>query len=82
MKISLPISMKMPTVGISYLLVEKISCSAEHEKSFITSDHIERLPLTHITKTCLYNIDTLNPIYIEKLGFTGVYNIFLISAKR
>ena len=36
-----------------------------------------------ITKTCLYNIDPLKPhFYIEKLGFTGVYNIFLISAKN
>ena len=34
-----------------------------------------------ITKTCLYNFDNLKPhFYIVKLGFTGVYNIFLISA--
>ena len=34
-----------------------------------------------ITKTCLYNSDPLKPIfYIVKLGFTGVYIIFLISA--
>ena len=36
-----------------------------------------------ITKTCLYNIDTLKPhFYIVKLGFTGVYIIFLISAQN
>ena len=36
-----------------------------------------------ITKTCLYNIDPLKPhFYIEKLGFTEVYNIFLISVKN
>ena len=36
-----------------------------------------------ITKTCLYNIDPLKPhFYIVKLGFTGVYFIFLISAQR
>ena len=35
----------------------------------------------YITKTCLYNFDPLKPhIYIVKLGFTGVYIIFLISA--
>ena len=35
----------------------------------------------HITKTCLYNFDPLKPhFYIVKLGFTGVYIIFLISA--
>ena len=32
------------------------------------------------TKTCLYNFDPLKPhFYIVKLGFTGVYIIFLIS---
>ena len=36
-----------------------------------------------ITKTCLYNFDPLKPhFYIIKLGFTGVYIIFLISAKK
>ena len=35
-----------------------------------------------ITKTCLYTFDPLKPhFYIVKLGFTGVYIIFLISAK-
>ena len=37
----------------------------------------------NITKTCLYNIDPLKPhFYIVKLGFTGVYIIFLISAQN
>ena len=36
-----------------------------------------------ITKTCLYNFDPLKPhYYIVKLGFTGVYIIFLISAEN
>ena len=36
-----------------------------------------------ITKTCLYNIEPLKPhFYIVKLGFTGVYFIFLISAQN
>ena len=36
-----------------------------------------------ITKTYLYNFDPLIPhFYIVKLGFTGVYIIFLISAKK
>ena len=36
-----------------------------------------------ITKTCLYNFDPLKPhFYIVKLGFTGVYIIFLIFAKK
>ena len=38
---------------------------------------------TSITKTCLYNFDPLKPhFYIVKLGFTGVYIIFLISAQK
>ena len=36
-----------------------------------------------ITKTYLYNFDLLKPhFYIVKLGFTGVYIIFLISAQK
>ena len=36
-----------------------------------------------ITKTCLYNFDPHKPhFYIVKLGFTGVYIIFLISAQK
>ena len=36
-----------------------------------------------ITKTYLYNFDPLKPhFYIIKLGFTGVYIIFLISAQK
>ena len=36
-----------------------------------------------ITKTCLYNFDPLKPyLYIVKLGFAGVYFIFLISAQK
>ena len=37
----------------------------------------------HIKKTYLYNFDPLKShFYIVKLGFTGVYIIFLISAKK
>ena len=36
-----------------------------------------------ITKTCLYNFDPLKShLYIVKLGFAGVYIIFLISAQN
>ena len=36
-----------------------------------------------ITKTCLYDFEPLKPnFYIVKLGFTGVYIIFLISAQN
>ena len=37
----------------------------------------------NITKTCLYNCDPLKPHFcIVKLGFTGVYINFLISAQK
>ena len=49
----------------------------------ITEPIPECLKNTFITKTCLYNFDTLKPhFYIVKLGFTGEYIIFLISAQN
>ena len=38
----------------------------------------------YITKTCLYNFDPLKPHFfiVRKLGFTGVYIVFLISAQK
>ena len=42
-----------------------------------------RIRAVCITKTYLYNFDPLKPhFYIVKLGFTGVYIIFLISAQN
>ena len=39
--------------------------------------------LISITKTCLYNVEPLKPqFHIVKLGFTGVYIIFLIFAQK
>ena len=41
----------------------------------------EKPSLDCIAKTRLYNLDPLKPrFYLVKLGFTGVYTIFLISA--
>ena len=38
---------------------------------------MRNLNLNYITKTCLYNFDSLKPhFYIIKLGFTGLYIIF------
>ena len=55
------------------------------EFSFIDFGHFPLLQvgMSIITKTCLYNFDPLKPhFYIVKLGFTGVYIIFLISAQN
>ena len=39
--------------------------------------------VANITKICLYNFDPLKPhFYIVKLGFPGVYIIFVISAQK
>ena len=39
--------------------------------------------LSAITKICLYNFESLKPhFYIVKLGFTGVYIIFLICVQN
>ena len=48
----------------------------------ILLDH-ETETFRFITKTCLYNFDPRKPhSYIVKLGFTGVYIIFLIFAQK
>ena len=55
---------------------------SSHEKKGILSIYRDRKPGV-ITKTCLYNFDPLQPHFdIVKLGFTGVYIIFLISAQN
>ena len=47
---------------------------------FEDASYLPLVRLPCITKTCLYNFDPLKPhFYIVKLGFTGVYIIFLIS---
>ena len=44
---------------------------------------LQRQGISGIMKTCLYNFDPLKPhFYMVKLGFTGVYIIFLISAQN
>ena len=44
---------------------------------------VSTISYSHIMKTCLYNVDPLKPhFYKVKLGFTGVYIIFLISAQK
>ena len=43
----------------------------------------KKIDIICITKTCLYNTDPVKPhFYIVKLGFTGVYITFLISAQK
>ena len=45
--------------------------------------NIRRAHMSGHHETCLYNFDPLKPhFYIVKLGFIGVYIIFLISAQK
>ena len=53
----------------------------EKYQSFL-SENLQFLEV-YITKTYLYNFDPLKPhFYVVKLGFTGVYIIFIISAQK
>ena len=67
--------------NFKWILSEVTFDSNEHTHK--TGNSKASIPLGHITKTYLYNFDPLKPhYYIEKLGFTGVYIIFLISAQK
>ena len=62
---------------------ERVICP-RHDNGGVLSFYvlISSLKSITITKTCLYNFDPLKPhFYIVKLGFKGVYIIFLISAQ-
>ena len=53
------------------------NCS-ENDYIPLVSSHVPA-----ITRTCLYNVDPLEPhFYIVKLGFTGAYIIFLFLLKN
>ena len=54
-----------------------------HTEPLDTTECVNGAKRPDITKTCLFNSDTLEPhLYTVKLGFTGVYIIFLISAQN
>ena len=77
-----------PTVVFLLMVPRRFSCCAS---SFFVCRWFYMLRFSfviicssfHITKTYLYNFDPLKPhFYIVKLGFTGVYIIFVISAQK
>ena len=54
-----------------------------YDNSYLLEKLFDNLVVPVITKICLYNFDPLKPhFYIVKLGLTGVYIIFLISAQN
>ena len=67
--------------NVSFILVVEIN-DLVNDVLCQVIDIFRRVMEYIITKTCLYNFDPLKPhFYKVKLGFTGVYIIFLISAK-
>ena len=49
----------------------------------VTNEQPNACIMRSITKTCLYNFDPVKPhFYTVKLGFRGVYIIFLYSAQN
>ena len=72
-------------MGVKYVDPDQMSFSAVFDcafnKLFILTAKIF-ICIKCIMKTHLYNFDPLKPhFYIVKLGFTGVYIIFLILLK-
>ena len=78
---TLPVNMNMQPLG--YILKRKRK-SAHFTCRFSENSRMEYYHAWNhflvITKTYLYNFEPLKPhIYIVKLGFTGVYTIFITS---
>ena len=84
-------------IGIEHLVITFLHRSCNTARThYKNGRQIHFFPLEHnaevshkkhhaeiITKTCLYNFDPLKShFYIIKLGFTGVYIIFLISSQK
>ena len=65
------------TRGLSQIFIKLADNKDRHN----ISDKVDFYPVSAtITKTCLYNFYPLKPhFYLVKLGFTGIYVIFLIS---
>ena len=68
-----------------FVMLVWLTCQKVHYHTLQLKYKVLTLPLSWqlFTKTCLYNFDPLKPhFYIVKLGFTGVYIIFLISPPK
>ena len=65
------------------MMAENKHTVQRHHVNKKTCRSVTCMSYTYITKTYLYNFDPLKPhFYVVKLGFTGVYIIFLISVKN
>ena len=64
-------------VGVVVIVVAEVVVSRSCSSTICCSCR------SFITKTCLHNFDPLKPhFHIVKLGFTGIYIIFLICSKK
>ena len=77
----------LPRTAMLENSVWQSACWITRAQSFFTrtkqTDTMSGCAGWFITKTCLYKFDPLEPhFYTVKLGFTGVYIIFLISAQK
>ena len=71
--------------GINVSFFDQNAClKGRYSCANIDSDPLfVSVEIISISKTCLYNFDPLKPhFYTVKLGFTGVYINFLISAQK
>ena len=67
----------------TFMQTTKTDQTAHTSEGTFVSRRVSYNAVKYITKTYLYNVDPLKPhFYIVRLGFTGVYIIFLISAQN
>ena len=79
----LKVQKKFGKATITYRCLPSIRRGEANKQEYIQIEHTVKGNAASITKTCLYNVDPLKPhFYIVKVRFTGVYIIFLISARR
>ena len=69
--------------GTAFYILVALSGSSPNTGHFILERHLALNSPSYIMKTRQYNFDPLKPhFYKVKLGFKGVYIIFLISAQK
>ena len=82
-KTSLVCQKRLSKTILRYAFFSAFIVSKGNLSGFIQWKHWCSLNPHNITKICLYNFDPIKPhFYIVKLGFTGVYINFLISAQN
>ena len=73
--------------GPDIVLLHDYVCKHRNNNKFLAGTSVKgnsfKTYTINITKTYLYNFEPLKShFYLVKLGFTGVYSIFLISAQK